>query len=259
MKKNDSTSGVSDALDRSSKIGAASALATAVGLAAGTQAYASIQYTDIPDVQIGPNGSYNLDLNNDAVMDFAFQHQASFWSTTTTTTTTHTTSTASGGPTHTTNTVTHTYFNGSGRMTGNRVGVQNRVVTSGSDITPLDDGAHINSAANFSAGGYMAKFYASHESSPLSTSSAPWEGAWRGLEGAPRFVGLELHVGASTFYGWARMSVDYRNGTATLYDYAYEDNAGTGIDAGAIPEFNTLAGLTVGAASLLALRRRKKA
>lgn len=46
--------------------------------------------------------------------------------------------------------------------------------------------------------------------------------------------------------------------TFTLYSFAYEDVAGQGIAAGAVPEPSTLALLLAGAAGVGAMMRRRK-
>jgi hypothetical protein len=76
------------------------------------------------------------------------------------------------------------------------------------------------------------------------------------------FLGLQFVVGADTFFGWADVTLNNLDGTGagafTLHGYAYDNTAGTSIQAGAVPEPSTIALLVAGAAGVLALKRRRK-
>jgi hypothetical protein len=86
-----------------------------------------------------------------------------------------------------------------------------------------------------------------------------WPGAGQGYTG---YLGFAF-TGADTFthYGWARVGVNaYTDGdpssyAMTLYSYAYETQADTGIPAG-VPEPGSLALFALGAAGLAARKRR---
>lgn len=83
-------------------------------------------------------------------------------------------------------------------------------------------------------------------------------GQWTNV--ADRYLGLRFQIGGNTHYGWARLdvSVDAQAYyTAHLTGYAYNDVAGAGIHASAIPEPSTL-GLLAGGILGLALWRRRK-
>lgn len=78
--------------------------------------------------------------------------------------------------------------------------------------------------------------------------------------GTGKFVGLKWDIGGGSFnYGWARVDVTgANNGTATLFDYAYETVANTPIVAGdtGVPEPSSLSLLAAGAGALALKRRR---
>lgn len=74
------------------------------------------------------------------------------------------------------------------------------------------------------------------------------------------FIGFSFNTGAGTQYGWARVNMQGSPGNAfTLVDYAFGD-PGVMIRAGqtAVPEPGSLGLLAVGAAGLVAWRRRRK-
>lgn len=89
---------------------------------------------------------------------------------------------------------------------------------------------------------------------PLDTVAAqPWLGATNA------FLGMQVDVpGGSLHYGWVRLSVDANN--VVVHDMAIESDAGAPIRAGAgaaIPEPGSLGLLALGAAGLVAWRRRR--
>jgi hypothetical protein len=77
-----------------------------------------------------------------------------------------------------------------------------------------------------------------------------------------RFTEATLNGGAVA-YGWMRISLSATTGSQPrmIVEYAYEDTAGVGIAAGAVPEPSTIALLGVMAAGALGVRewRRRKA
>lgn len=90
------------------------------------------------------------------------------------------------------------------------------------------------------------------------------------------YYGLDFFMGGASYYGWVNVrdfhffDFEYSPGqvfqipTLTLVDWAYQDQADTGIQAGegrqpAVPEPSTIALLALGAAGLAAWRQRKEA
>ncbi|RPI61420.1 MAG: PEP-CTERM sorting domain-containing protein [Planctomycetaceae bacterium] len=75
------------------------------------------------------------------------------------------------------------------------------------------------------------------------------------------YIGFQMIHGSDTYYGWARVgwgladqpAENGNNIVGRLYEWAYEDTPGLGIDVGVTPEPATLLLLAVGG---LALRRR---
>lgn len=82
-------------------------------------------------------------------------------------------------------------------------------------------------------------------------------------DSTPGFLGFQFTAGGSSYYGWIQISIapnNVQNGRAiTLISAAYDDT-GIPIVAGAVPEPTTSVGLlALGAAGLLAHRRRRAA
>lgn len=73
------------------------------------------------------------------------------------------------------------------------------------------------------------------------------------------YIGLSFPIAGQTHFGWIRVDIDNAAGTFLIKDWAYEDVAGQGIAAGAVPEPGALSLLAVGASGVLAMRRRKQA
>lgn len=73
------------------------------------------------------------------------------------------------------------------------------------------------------------------------------------------YIGLAFPINAVTHYGWIRVDIDNAAGTFVIKDWAYDDVAGQGIEAGAVPEPGALSLLAVGASGVLAMRRRRQA
>lgn len=73
------------------------------------------------------------------------------------------------------------------------------------------------------------------------------------------YIGLAFPINAATHYGWIRVDIDNAAGTFVIKDWAYDDVAGQGIEAGAVPEPGALSLLAVGASGVLAMRRRRQA
>lgn len=131
-------------------------------------------------------------------------------------------------------------------------------------IDLLQTGDLVNSVAPFLANAYFYKRFSYFTVTPYGTISfEDTDGEWDG-DGQKGFFGfrfdLENESGSGApagtiVYGWAEMErISASEGR--LLQWAYDDS-GAGIQVGAIPEPGTLGMLALGAAGLVALRRRK--
>lgn len=73
------------------------------------------------------------------------------------------------------------------------------------------------------------------------------------------YIGLSFPINAVNHYGWVRVDIDNAAGTFVIKDWAYDDVAGTGITAGAVPEPGALSLLAAGSVGVTMMRRRKQA
>ncbi len=73
------------------------------------------------------------------------------------------------------------------------------------------------------------------------------------------FLGLQFQVSGVTHYGFAliQINVNDPSASATLIETGYESSANAGITTPAIPEPSTLALFALGAAGILAIKRRR--
>jgi hypothetical protein len=181
---------------------------TAGAVAAGiTSVNAQIDYTDIdPDTMASNTDTVQLDLNNDGVSDFVLVASSN--------------SVSSGA--------LNVYRNFIAPLNNNQV-----VGSSSSSYfypyaiqsaDTIDGDRSFNGGSNFQTLGWDY-FSAS------ATSAAYTYGNIR-VNGGDAYIGLQLEVNGNTHYGWARISLDL-GGTLTLKDYAYEQTACLGIEAGA--------------------------
>jgi hypothetical protein len=116
-------------------------------------------------------------------------------------------------------------------------------------IDQLGAGVDVDAlAGTFLSDGIMAAGY------PLA-NLAEWNG---GVTSG--YVGFQFQPGATTYYGWARLSVSadlLGNPVATVHEMAYE-NTGASIATGAVPEPSALGLLAAGAAGLAFWRRNRR-
>jgi hypothetical protein len=191
---------VSEPLVRRLNLYATGASATGVGLLALAQpADAKVVYTQT-NVTIAPNSTYNLDLNNDGITDFAIaQHSYPGYS-----------ATLYVGP------------------NANGVVARPGVGSCGCDSAlAFEAGALIGPGKPFvRVGADLAKV-------KKIAGSVRSFGFWRNENN--RYLALEFKINGETHYGWARFSVQasYAEGVVgTLTGYAYETIANKPIRAG---------------------------
>jgi PEP-CTERM motif len=84
-------------------------------------------------------------------------------------------------------------------------------------------------------------------------------GDWSNTSTTDGYVGIELSLAGGTSYGWLHFIDDPTPGSEnlTLVDWAYQNTAGVGIQAGPVPEPSTLALGGMGLAAMMMLRQRK--
>lgn len=128
------------------------------------------------------------------------------------------------------------------------------VVTGGSRMANLGVGASVDIASVFGSRDFLWTYF--DNKGAEGADAHPWN---TGLDGTTGFVGLQFRVAGQMHYGWARFTYDdATTGNLTLHDFAYENVAGTSINAGAIPEpGNAL--LALAGLGGVALRRRRQA
>jgi hypothetical protein len=77
-------------------------------------------------------------------------------------------------------------------------------------------------------------------------------------DGTPGFLGVRFDISGDTHYGWVRVGVTFGSTSFRIVDWAYNSTPGEALKAGEpIPEPSTLSLMALGAAGLLALRRRR--
>lgn len=171
-------------------------------------AKAGVVYTDVdPDVNIGINQEYNLDLNNDNVIDFRL------------TITTTTTSDFYGQP---------------------------AVANVGYFECLNSNQAVVKTYSFMGSQMYLAKVHNSGDvvNANMQWYSSVYLGAEILVNGNPvadlggwvgssdKFVALKLKAGANTYFGWVRLDVNSLCSKITIKDYAYNDVSGGSINCG---------------------------
>ncbi len=196
------------------KITAYSAVAGAV-IAITPAADANIQYFDIvPDETFNTDGSiYNLDLNNDGVVDFKICLMKSY---------------GTG----------YTTFGVFIQPMGNNFVKANHIaygwLSSDNEALALNPNVPIQDGPNWIEGGYGMILGAYYNSYGSIYNSGPWLGVY------DKYLGLCVKVSGEAYFGWARLDVGNIAQSFTIKDYAYED----------VPNEQILAGQTSGINSI---------
>ena len=184
-------------------------------LSSSSLANASVVYTDVvPDVALNPNDTFNIDINNDAIVDF----DLSF-------------STSSGGGGFTSRLIKM-----EGLLSGNSM-----LVNGSNYVDALSNSVSISTALTNWNGNRRIGFYSQYSSYFSSTTSTFTfsRGGWSGLSN--RYVGVKFDISGNIHYGWVRLSVGSSYNSVTIHDYAYESISGNTILTGdGIPSVNTI-------------------
>jgi len=184
--------------------------------------FADLIYRDLGDVPVF-GGTYDLDLNEDGVIDFVFEslHASQFWVM------------PQGG--------NAAIVNGSG------------------DLAPLTNGFQISLSLSSS---YSWSSNSVIPISAYMTLPPPFGGTGSGeFFGQTAFMGLEFDVSGNTHYAWVRLAHSNIGAGGHLVDLVYETIPNTDLAAGAgiVPEPNTGILLCLGMGILSRyLRRRTK-
>ncbi len=117
----------------------------------------------------------------------------------------------------------------------------------------LANGAPIGPAGSFFVSG-SGNFMTLAASPEATYPRGKWDGA---AIGTPGFVGLRIGTPGNYRYGWVEVTVG-ADMHLTLGRFAIETTPNTAINAGAVPEVNSLALLAFGGTGLALHRRRRK-
>jgi hypothetical protein len=167
-------------------------------------AEAEIIYTPTK-ITIGPNSSYNLDVNNDGISDFTISASVQFGG-------------VCGGEDgvikYYTTSVDETPASGNAVM--------------GSHPTALSSGDQIGPSQTYYGGTGTLRSYHKNPSKCQPSATGNW------VTHSIHYLGLTLQINGETFYGWAKLKVDVSpfTASATLLGYAYENIPGMPINAG---------------------------
>jgi hypothetical protein len=174
--------------------------AAGVAALAAPQAEANVVYHHV-NTRISPGSSYFLDLDHNGVADFAFNNRIALHS-----------------------------MSAVGTFQAGGESSNQIVVSSNGCAAAVAQGTRINSQANFGKVGLspdMAFF--SSTGGVVKNAGCPWTKDEIG------YLGLKFSVSGQTHYGWARFKlywVPLKGISAVLTDYAYENQANTGICVG---------------------------
>jgi hypothetical protein len=201
----------------------------AVGwFAMGRPAGAEIVYTPT-NITVGPNGSYNLDVNNDGIIDFTISASAQGFGIC-----------CVSDPTG----VVCTRYNAT-LSVDETPASGNDVV--GSPPAALASGDQIGPSQTFRSGTGTLRSVSVKRSSPSRCqASTSYSGKW--VTSSLQYLGLAFKIDGQTCYGWARLSVEVNPSTAsaTLTGYAYETIPGMAINAGQTSDGDGSSGLRPG-------------
>jgi hypothetical protein len=188
-------------------------------------AEAQIIYTDVnPDSVLTGNESFQIDINNDSIMDFKIRHSIF----------------KSNGK--------DVYFNGFLGLKSNLIfcdGVGSMCSSWHYEPRPL------NFWDDMVPSGYD-KVWKNKELLFRIPPDGCWNtGKWKGAK--DKYLGLRFKINGSFYFGWARMDVDSSGKSVTLKDYAYFDEAEHPIKAGSmkvsLPDDNLMKNIRVYASS----------
>lgn len=168
---------------------ALAASAAGVGvLALGQPSEAKIVYTPTSVTIVGPNGIYNLDLNNDGQIDFTIRNRKSRGSS------------------------SYSYILSQQAAHGNGAECSQGHGGPGYALA-LKRGSRVGSRRRFCQTDGLEYVFGS--------GSRFYFGDWKNATN--RYLGLKFKIKGQTHYGWARLSVSFKNGLrAILTGYAYE-------------------------------------
>jgi len=167
-------------------------------------AEAEVVYTKV-NIHIGANSSYNLDLNNDGIIDFTISASVQYGGV----------CCHDGGCIHYyTTSVDETPASGNGAM--------------GSPPAALRSGDQIGPSQTFYGGTGILRSYYKNPSKCQPSATGEW------VTHSIHYLGLALQINGETCYGWAKLKVDVNpfTASATLLGYAYENTPGMPINAG---------------------------
>jgi hypothetical protein len=178
---------LSSPLERGLKMYALAAGAAGVGaLALAQPAEARIVYTATNVTIVGPNGSYNLDLNNDGQIDFTIRNTK-----------------------RSSNTEWNSYALWDEAVEGNGIEC-NQIRNSAGYALALARGSKIGAGRKVCRTAALESVFGTYQ-----------HGNWKNATN--RYLGVKFNIKGQTHYGWARLSVRFKNGIrAILTGFAYE-------------------------------------
>jgi len=219
----------------SEKIKAYSALAGSV-VALAPAANAQITYTDInPDSVFTNPGSFDIDINNDAVNDFQFNFSKTNSSTTFSST-------------------SYSYFylrfvSSTNSLRISPLGTAgNQVLSAGYPAAlnlndPITKAQSFNGASSQLLANYSYTYFRFVSSYSASTSTNRYS-TGNFINASNKFLGVRVVVSTDTLYGWVRLDVSGGVNSYTVKDYAFQTCPGIGIKAGDMGNIKSSSALT---------------